>query len=185
MSEAKKSNGLSRREFLRDACFIAGGVALGATGLLSDCGGGGKAPDTTTLPDAAGLTKQSFVFPDLPRITAQDLYVIYNNKDPLTLVDVRTKELFDGGYIPGARNIPNPTNSNPDSAWDSDGVWDTLIKSTAKDRLICVYCDCPDDNEAGKTAEHLINYRGYKDYNIKILWKGVFYWQELGYPTRQ
>jgi rhodanese-related sulfurtransferase len=49
----------------------------------------------------------------------------------LTLVDVRIKELFDTGYIPGARNISNEPKA------------DSISKLTTlpKDRLIVVYCD--------------------------------------------
>jgi hypothetical protein len=101
-------------------------------GLGGGCSGGSA--DTYApgeVPPPAELAKQGFVSVDLPRISAEDLFVIYDNRDPLILVDVRIKELFDTGYIPGARNIPN----EPEA--------ESIARLTAlpKDRLIVLYCD--------------------------------------------
>jgi TRAP-type C4-dicarboxylate transport system substrate-binding protein len=41
---------LSRREFLKEACFIVGGATLGSAALMSGCGGGGENSTTTTAP---------------------------------------------------------------------------------------------------------------------------------------
>ncbi len=112
--------------------------------LIAGCNGGGAnttSPGTSsnltdatppgTVPSPSVLAKQGFVGPDLPRISAEELKVIYDNRDPLILVDVRPKELFDTGYIPGARNIPNLPEA------------DSLNKLTQlpKDKLIVLYCD--------------------------------------------
>ena len=37
-NKEKKTSGISRREFLKDASLIAGGAALGTSGLLAGCG---------------------------------------------------------------------------------------------------------------------------------------------------
>jgi hypothetical protein len=106
-----------------------------SVGCSSGTASTSTAPKTTTppgkVPPASELAKQGFVSVDLPRISAEDLFVIYDNRDPLTLVDVRIKELFDTGYIPGARNISNEPKA------------DSISKLTTlpKDRLIVVYCD--------------------------------------------
>ncbi len=96
------------------------------------CGGGANAGE---VPSPSELAKQGFVLPEIPRISAEDLFVIYDNKDPLTLVDVRPKELFDSGYIPGTRNISNLPED------ESTIKLKTLLDSVAKDKLVVLYCD--------------------------------------------
>jgi hypothetical protein len=83
------------------------------------------------IPPASVLVRQGFLSPELPRISAEELKIIYDNRDPVTIVDVRPKDLFSTGYIPGARNIPN----EPEA--------ESLDKLTQlpKDRLIVLYCD--------------------------------------------
>ena len=83
------------------------------------------------VPPPSVLLRQGYLLPELPRISAADLKVIYDNRDPLILVDVREKDLFDTGYIPGARNIPNEP--------EADSL--TRLKQLAKDKLIVLYCD--------------------------------------------
>jgi 3-mercaptopyruvate sulfurtransferase SseA len=112
--------------------------------VAAACNGGGATTTTSgdvttqtetsspgTVPQPSVLEKQGFALPELTRISAEDLKVIYDNRDPLILVDVRPKDLFDTGYIPGSRNIPNEPQA------------DSLNKLTQlpKDKLIVLYCD--------------------------------------------
>ncbi len=110
--------------------------------LTAACNGGTTVPTTTipvstdtnqpgAVPPPSILMRQGFLLPELPRISAQDLKVIYDNRDPLILVDVRPKDLFDTGYIPGARNIPNEP--------EADSL--AKLKQLPKDKLIVLYCD--------------------------------------------
>ena len=52
--EKSKNSELSRREFLKEACFIVGAATLGGTALMSGCGGGGEGK--TTTPATGSLT---------------------------------------------------------------------------------------------------------------------------------
>ena len=53
----KVSQGISRREFLRDASLLAGGAALGGTGLLASCGTAEtKTTTVTAAPASAEIT---------------------------------------------------------------------------------------------------------------------------------
>ena len=55
--ENKKSGGVSRREFLKDAGLIVGGAAIGSTVLLSACGGETEtATKTETITDTVTKT---------------------------------------------------------------------------------------------------------------------------------
>jgi aerobic-type carbon monoxide dehydrogenase small subunit (CoxS/CutS family) len=49
----KKSGGISRREFLKDAGLVAGGAAIGSTVLLAACGGGEETTVTKTVTSTA------------------------------------------------------------------------------------------------------------------------------------
>ena len=110
--------------------------------LIASCSGGTTTQNGTetnqtetvppgVVPPASVLVKQGFVSPELPRISAEQLKIIYDNREPVTIVDVRPKDLFSTGYIPGARNIPNEPQA------------ESIDKLTQlpKDRLIVLYCD--------------------------------------------
>ena len=112
--------------------------------IAAGCGGGGAATTPTltdtnqtestppgAIPSPAELVKQGFLSPELPRISAEQLKVIYDNRDPLILVDVRPKDLYSTGYIPGARNISNTP--------EADSI--NKLTQLPKDRLIVLYCD--------------------------------------------
>ena len=112
--------------------------------IASACNGGAAPPTTATttstqtaatqsgeVPPPSILVRQGFLLPELPRISAEALKKIYDNRDPLVLVDVRAKDLYDTGYIPGARNIPN----------EPEGDSLSKLKQLPKDRLIVLYCD--------------------------------------------
>ncbi len=55
--EKKKSGGISRRQFLKDAGIIAGGAAIGTTVLLAACKGGETTKTVTTTTTASGATQ--------------------------------------------------------------------------------------------------------------------------------
>ena len=111
--------------------------------LAAACGRDSTTIPTTTIPTQTDtnrpgavpppsiLMRQGYLLPELPRISAEDLKVIYDNRDPLILADVRPKDLFDSGYIPGARNIPNEP--------EADSI--AKLKQLPKDKLIVLYCD--------------------------------------------
>lgn len=107
--------------------------------LFASCSGGtqnstGNSTESTepgAIPSESELVRQGFVSPELPRISAEELKPIYDNRDPLVLVDVRPKDLFDTGYIPGARNIPNEP--------EAESL--NKLLQLPKDRLIVLYCD--------------------------------------------
>jgi aerobic-type carbon monoxide dehydrogenase small subunit (CoxS/CutS family) len=52
----KLPRGISRREFLRDAGIIVGGVAIGSTVLLNACKGGGTSTQTSTITKTITVT---------------------------------------------------------------------------------------------------------------------------------
>jgi len=143
-------------------CLLAGLI------VLAGCNGG--TPQTSSpyqAPPPSKLAEMGFDSPNIPRITAEEFKLKYDKREPYVLVDVRPRPQYVESYIPGARNIPN-------SPWDVS--FEELAK-LPKDRLIVTYCDCPDDGEAAMAAERLL-LSGYTD--VKILWKGIYYWIDIG-----
>ena len=124
------------------------------------------------LPSPSELEKQGFASPGLPRITAEELKVMYEDRKPMVLLDVRPRSQYLSGYIPGARNIPG-------NQWEE---YFSEIATLPEDRPIITYCDCLDDGESAIAAEKLIEL----DYDkVSILWKGIYYWQDIGGEVRQ
>jgi rhodanese-related sulfurtransferase len=91
--------------------------------------------------------------------------LIQSKADTFTVVDVRDKEEFSKGHVPGAINIPSPTFAS------QSGVLD-------KEKQIIVYC-----NGGGRSynAYRKLMKLGYKDIR-QILF---FDWQEAGLPVEK
>lgn len=147
-------------------CLLVGLIAL------AGCNGDGNDNNLPKPPTSSQLAEEGYAMPNLPRITAEELKIKYGNKESYILIDARPHNSYLEGYIPGARNIPN----NP---WDES--FNELAK-LPKDRLIVTYCDCIDDDEAAIAANRLI-LSGYDD--VKILWKGIYAWKNIGGELRQ
>ena len=92
---------------------------------------------TTTLdasleaPSAEELAVQSFISPELPRITAERLKQFMDNGESFIVVDTRIEYLFDIGYIPQSINIP----------FEPEDEQTAKFLTLPKDRLIIFYCD--------------------------------------------
>jgi rhodanese-related sulfurtransferase len=86
-------------------------------------------------------------------------------------VDVRSRDMFQAGHIPGAVSLPL-------------GEWDTLldgfVDKTPLDRPIVTYCSgrlCQDSHTA---AQQLMDH-GYQ--NVVVFIDGFPGWEENGYPV--
>ena len=127
-------------------------VLLIAVLLIASCGGTTEATTTptntttmttttqtttTTLdasleaPSAEELAVQSFISPELPRITAERLKQFMDNGESFVVVDTRIEFLFDIGHIPQSINIP----------FEPEDERNAEFLTLPKDRLIIFYCD--------------------------------------------
>ncbi len=92
---------------------------------------------TTTLdasleaPSAEELAAQSFINPELPRITAERLKQFMDNGESFVVVDTRIEFLFDIGHLPQSINIP----------FEPEDEQTAGFLALPKDRLIIFYCD--------------------------------------------
>lgn len=103
----------------------------------------------------------------IKEVTVGDAKKMINAKEGLILLDVRDKNEFEEGYIPGAINI-------------SRGSLEfkvALIIPDKKARII-VYCGL---DLRGPLATRTLNELGYK--NAVNMTGGFKSWKEAGYPT--
>ena len=110
---------------------------------------------------------------NLPEITADELYTRYNSDNPPLLVDIRTKEDYDGtgyskyGHIPDALSIPMLV------------LEDSLDElSEHKDREIVTMCP---GGGLSLAAVEVLQEAGFK--NVKSLKGGTDAWNKQGYPV--
>jgi hypothetical protein len=94
-------------------------------------------PDGSVSKDV--LVKGQFLNPDITRITVQKAYELWDSSNMPVFIDVRPRDLYDMGHVPGARNIINePEGNKAPAIGDSNKA---AYKALAKDKLIILYCD--------------------------------------------
>ena len=82
-------------------------------------------------PSLEELASQGFLFPELPRVTCEQLKQMIDSGEPLVVVDTRSEFFFNMGYIPQSINIIyEPDNENPEG-----------FLTLPEDRPIIFYCD--------------------------------------------
>lgn len=102
----------------------------------------------------------------VPRIAANKLYRALNNREPVTVVDVRTKAAFDQVHVPGALHIPLV--EIEDRVGELDG-----------NHTIVFYCISP--NRAMSLSAAMTLYQaGFT--KIAVLEGGLQSWYSAGYP---
>jgi len=118
--------------------------------------------------------KDEVVFPDLPRISAEELKPMTEKSGDFVIVDVRDSGSYEAGHIKGAINIYyNPTADPMDRQM--------MLVALPMDKLIVTYCDCTDDASSANIAQELYKL-GYDKDKVKILAGGSLRWVELKYP---
>ncbi len=107
--------------------------------ILAGCS---SQPDTTTPstgsdpyapPSAQELERQDFLFPELPRITAEGLKHKLDSGEPVVVVDTRLPMFYNGGHIPESINIPITTQADLENP--------SIFQDLPTDREIVFYCD--------------------------------------------
>jgi rhodanese-related sulfurtransferase len=123
------------------------------------------------------LIREGYSHPEIPRITSEELKLQMDSGADLIIIDTRSENEFNMGHLAGAINILFVP-ATPESI----EIMDQQLATLPDDKLKIFYCDCPLDQTSAGLAQRLID-KGYKVENIKVLWKGIFRWLELGYPV--
>ena len=110
---------------------------------------------------------------DAPRISIDELKAMIDKGDPVTIVDVQPKAIYDAGHIKGATSLPYKSQLQLEDVW-----------SMPQDRLIVVYCDCgPGEADSSDMADQFIRF-GYE--NVKVLKDpSIKGWRAAGYPMEK
>jgi len=105
--------------------------------MLAAFTGCSSGPATTTgiaqPPSAQELEASGFLFPELPRITAEGLKHMIDSGEPVVVVDTRLPMFFNGGHIPESVNIPIVTSGDLEDP--------QAFTDLPRDRAIVFYCD--------------------------------------------
>ncbi len=117
--------------------------------------------------NAAVLVKEAKA--TVSHISAAEVKKMIDNKEPVVILDVRDREEFETGYIPGAINISRGT-----LEFKAD-----LMIPDKKARII-VYCGV---DLRSPLATKTLNDLGYS--NAVNMIGGLQAWKEAGYPIRK
>jgi rhodanese-related sulfurtransferase len=123
----------------------------------------------------AAPAKDEVVFPNIPRIKAEDLkQMVDKGGNDFVVVDVRDSASYEAGHIKGAVNVYYDANADPTDR-------QMMLVALPMDKLIVTYCDCTDDASSANIAQELYKL-GYDRDKVKVLSGGSLRWVELKYP---
>lgn len=99
-------------------------------------------------------------------ITPQELHALLGQQPAPLVVDVRSKEKYEAGHIPGARHIPR------------DDLLQVLLEPPIN-RSVVVYCDMENPGRSGsELAARMLREAGY---TAQALQGGLPGWMNAGY----
>jgi len=123
---------------------------------------------------SVAVAEDKVVFPNIPRIKAEDLKQMVDNGGQFVIVDVRDSGSYEAGHIKGAINVYYDANADPTDR-------QMMLIALPMDKLIVTYCDCTDDASSANIAQELYKL-GYDRDKVKVLSGGSLRWVELKYP---
>ncbi len=115
-------------------------VLVFVAGLLPVACGGASTPTTVipTPPSSEALKEGGYVYPGIPRITAEELRVRLDEKQPMIVIDNRNAYKFNAGHLAGAFSITDAIDS-PYSGAEEE--MDQKLAALPDDVLKVFYCD--------------------------------------------
>ena len=122
----------------------------------------------------APVKGEEVVLPNLPRITAEELKQMIDNKADVVIVDTRDSGSYEAGHIKGAVNIYYDSTGDPMDR-------QMMLIALPMDKLVVTYCDCTDDKSSANVAQEMYKL-GYDKDKVKILSGGSLRWDQLKYP---
>lgn len=129
---------------------------------------------TNTNQNASASAKEKVPFPQVPRITAEEVQRLMKDKGNVVLVDTDDSESYGDEHIKGAVNIFYDPTADPRAQ-------DQTLSALPGDRLIVFYCNCPHEEDSAPLVLEMwqLNYDRDK---VKALEGGLTRWEELKYP---
>ncbi|HXQ26316.1 MAG TPA: rhodanese-like domain-containing protein [Candidatus Acidoferrales bacterium] len=125
-------------------------------------------------PGSSASAKETLPFPQVPRITAEEVERLAKDKGNVVLVDTDDSESYAAEHIKGAVNVAyDPTADVRDQ--------DQLLSALPGDKLIVFYCNCPHEEDSAPLVLEMWEL-GYGHDKVKALEGGLTRWEQLGYP---
>ncbi len=82
------------------------------------------------------LAKDGYVYPEIPRLTCDDLKQKIDKSSDFIIIDDRGDSLFKKAHIPGAINIPYAIGTQ-----SAEEAMDKQLTTLPDDKLKIIYCD--------------------------------------------
>jgi rhodanese-related sulfurtransferase len=124
-------------------------------------------------PKASASEKDPQPFPQVPRITAEEVQRLAKEKK-VVIVDTDDPEAYKAEHVEGAVNIAyDPTVDAREQ--------DQLLSALPGDRLIVFYCNCAHEEDSAPMVLEMWEL-GYDRDKVKALLGGLTRWEQLKYP---
>lgn len=131
-------------------------------------------PKNSQNSSASDSAKDKLPFPDVPRITAQEVQQRMKEKGDVIIVDTDDSVTYGAEHIKGAVNIYyDPTQDVTNE--------DQTLQALPGDKLIVFYCNCPHEEDSAPVVKEMWEL-GYARDKVKALEGGLTRWEQLGYP---
>ncbi|MGA2510842.1 MAG: rhodanese-like domain-containing protein [Candidatus Acidiferrales bacterium] len=131
-----------------------------------------QAPSAKTGQGASA--KDNEPFPQVPRITGEEVERLAKDKGNVVLVDTDDSEAYAAEHIKGAVNIAyDPTVDAREQ--------DQSLSALPGDKLIVFYCNCPHEEDSAPMVLEMWEL-GYDHDKVKALKGGLTRWEQLHYP---
>jgi rhodanese-related sulfurtransferase len=123
---------------------------------------------------ALASKKDSLPFPQVPRITAEEVQRLIKEKGNVVLVDTDDSESYGDEHIQGAVNVAYDPTADPTAQ-------DETLTALPGNKLIVFYCNCPHEEDSAPLVLEMwqLNYDHDK---VKALQGGLTRWEQLKYP---
>jgi len=123
---------------------------------------------------SASASKETPPYPQVPRITAEEVERLAKDKGNVVLVDTDDPVAYEAEHIKGAVNIAfDPTVDAREQ--------DPLLSALPGDKLIVFYCNCSHEEDSAPMVLEMWEL-GYDHDKVKALKGGLTRWEQLNYP---
>lgn len=145
-----------------------------ATLLARPAADDSQAPSTAKANDATAAAKEKLPYPEVPRITAEEVYKMMKTTGNVVIVDT------DDSMSYGAEHIKSAVNIAYDPTVDITNA-DQTLQVLPGNKLIVFYCNCPHEEDSAPMVKEMWEL-GYARDKVKALEGGLTRWEQLGYP---
>jgi rhodanese-related sulfurtransferase len=157
---------------------ILTGIVLGSLALLPAAVSARPVPKdsqkTSTTKSADAAAKEKLPFPEVPRITAEEVEQRIKTKGDVVIVDTDDSVTYGAEHIKGAVNITYDPTQDVTNA-------DQTLQALPGDKLVVFYCNCPHEEDSAPMVKEMWEL-GYARDKVKALEGGLTRWEQLGYP---